>query len=100
QPAGSQTVVDRYLDTADRRLFRAGFACRFRSTDTRQVLTLKSLTPASGNIHRRQQIEATVDLEQPLGDQPKDWPQNEVKNLVLAQVRQQPLQTLFTIYQT
>jgi CHAD domain-containing protein/uncharacterized protein YjbK len=100
EPAGSQTVVDRYLDTADRRLFRAGFACRLRSADIKQVLTLKSLTPASGNIHRRQQVEETVDLEQPLGDQPEDWPKSEVKNLVLAQVQQNLLQTLFTIYQT
>lgn len=100
QPVGSQTVVDRYLDTADRRLFRAGFACRLRSADSKQVLTVKSLTPASGNIHRRRQVEETIDLEQPLGDQPEDWPTSEVRNLVRAKVQQNPLQTIFTIYQT
>ena len=55
-------IVDRYLDTDDKRLYRAGFACRIRNVKERQILTLKSLVPAEGQIHRRQEIELEVDL--------------------------------------
>lgn len=100
QPRGRQTVIDRYLDTHNQRLFQAGFACRLRRTNNKQVVTLKALTPAASHIHRREQKEIEAEPDQPLTDQPETWPESEVKTLVLAQARRAPLQTLFTIYQS
>lgn len=92
---GPKTVVDRYLDTADRRLLRAGFACRVRQSGGKQILTLKSLTPAEGEIHRRREIEAEVET-----DQPQAWAGAEAGNLALAIAGPAPLETLFVLYQT
>lgn len=95
QPVGTKTVTDRYLDTADRRLFAAGFACRIRLANQKQTLTLKSLTPAEGNIHRRQEISAEVSSERP-----QAWGQSEAKETVLEIIGEKALQNLFTIHQT
>ena len=94
-PAGVQHLTDRYLDTADKRLLQAGFACRLRRVDDQQILVLKSLTPATNEIHRRQEIEMAVTEAQP-----QTWVENEAKTLVLGIIGQSPLQTLFTLYQT
>lgn len=93
--SGSKTIVDRYLDTAGRRLFQAGYACRLRLTKQQQILAIKSLTPPQKNAHRRLEIEQPVD-----SDQPQQWPQGQAKNLVLKIINRHPLQTLFTLYQT
>lgn len=94
-PLGSQRVVDHYLDTADKRLYLAGFACRVRIIKDRQILTLKSLTPATGHIHRRQEIEMEVASERP-----QDWAEEKAKQLILDMAQGKPLQTLFSLYQT
>jgi inorganic triphosphatase YgiF len=94
-PVGAKNIVDRYFDTTEMNLFKAGFACRIRSTKGQQILTLKSLTPAEGQIHRRQEIEMEVNTDQPQG-----WAEGETKTLVMGIVGQARLQTLFTLYQT
>ena len=94
-PVGVKNIVDRYFDTAEMALFKAGFACRIRSTRGQQILNLKSLAPAEGQIHRRQEIEMDVNTEHP-----QRWAEGEAKALVLGIVGQAPLQTLFTLYQT
>jgi inorganic triphosphatase YgiF len=94
-PVGTKNIVDRYLDTSEMDLFEAGFACRVRSTKDQQILNLKSLAPAEGLFHRRQEIEMAVNT-----DQPEAWAEGEAKVLVLGIVGQAPLQTLFTLYQT
>lgn len=95
KPIGSSAVVDRYLDTAARHMYQAGFACRIRAGKAKQVLTLKSLTPAEGNLHRRQEIEQEI-----AADQPEAWTDGEAKKLVLNMVGTTPLETLFVIHQT
>lgn len=95
RPIGSKSNIDRYLDTADKRLFQAGYACRIRQKNHKQILTLKSLTPPEGDIHRRQEIEMVVDSERP-----EAWTQGEAKDLLLGIIGEQQLQSLFTIYQT
>lgn len=100
KPLGTKVVVDRYLDTSDRRLYQAGWACRFRSSQSRHLLTLKSLTPAQGHTHHRQEIETEVESGQLPADQPQHWAESEVKKLVIELAGSAPLQTLFTLFQT
>ena len=95
QSIGTKSLVDRYLDTSDKRLFRAGYACRIRTTPQKQTFALKSLTPPEGNIHRRQEFEMEVE-----SDQPQTWAKGEAKDLVLGIIGEQQLHSLFTIYQT
>ncbi|MBN1994270.1 MAG: CYTH domain-containing protein [Anaerolineae bacterium] len=93
-PIGVKEVVDRYLDTADKRIYQAGFTCRIREAKGRQLLSLKSLARARGELHRRQEIEMEVDT-----DQPRCWAEGEAKSLVWGIIGDAPLQTLFTLYQ-
>jgi inorganic triphosphatase YgiF len=94
-PSGIKNITDRYLDTSEMQLYQAGFACRIRSAKGQQILSLKSLVPAEGKLHRRQEIELEVDA-----DQPQAWAEGKAKDLVVGIVGQAPLQTLFTLSQT
>lgn len=99
KPVGVKTVVDCYLDTADRRLFQAGLACRLRNIQDRRLITLKALTPATGTIHRRQEIEATIKSADFAGDKPHTWGNNDAQKRVVEIAGPAPLQTLFTLHQ-
>lgn len=94
-PLQTQAVFDRYLDTADRRLLQAGFACRIRTVNDQKLLTLKSLTPAEDHIHRRQEIEMEIET-----DQPQAWAEGEAGRLLLEIAGTSSLQTLFDLHQT
>jgi inorganic triphosphatase YgiF len=94
-PVGVKNVRDRYLDTAGRDLYRAGYACRIRTGDERQRLTLKALTPPAEAIHRRHEVEADVET-----DQPQSWARGEARALVLEIIGSASLETLFHIDQT
>jgi triphosphatase len=59
---GSARVVrieDTYLDTADGRLRRAGWACRIRKGGVLQV-TVKSLSPGADSVHDRQERQEEI----------------------------------------
>ncbi len=94
EPIGTQMITDRYLDVADQRILRAGFVCRIRLVNHKQILSLKSLTPPEDNIHRRQEIEMEIESEQT-----KYWPEGKAKNLLLQLAGEAPLQSLFTLQQ-
>ena len=100
KPIGVKTVVDRYLDTANKRLYQAGWACRLRSVEGKQLINLKSLTPAQDNLHRRQELETKIETTQVRVDQPQAWPDSPAKELVVQSVGPALLQTLFTLHQT
>lgn len=95
QPLGVKHVTDHYLDTADRRFLAANYACRLRKSGDKQIATLKSLTPASDAVHRRQEIEAEVPSAQP-----ESWPGSQVKTMVQEISARQELVLLFVIKQT
>ena len=95
KPIGTKTHSDRYMDTVDRRILHAGYACRIRTAKQKQLLTLKSLSPPQGEIHRRREIEMEVTT-----DQPQAWADGEARELVLSVIGNDPLETLFTIHQT
>lgn len=54
--ASSDDLVDGYYDTGDWRLYRAGYALRIREAGGGAEATMKSLTPAEGNLRRRREI--------------------------------------------
>jgi len=94
EPLGAKTITDRYLDTANRRFMAAGYAFRLRQAGARQIATLKSLTPASGGVHRRLEFEAKVNSELP-----QTWPAGQIKDLALDIAAGEPPELLFVIRQ-
>ncbi|GAB4422972.1 MAG: hypothetical protein Kow0031_01220 [Anaerolineae bacterium] len=95
EAAGVKTISDQYLDTASRRVLRAGYACRLRQQKSGLILTLKSLTPASGALHRRQEIECDVP-----GQAPATWPDCPATGLLRRITGDEPLELLFNLHQT
>ncbi|MDM8528357.1 CYTH domain-containing protein [Anaerolineales bacterium HSG24] len=95
EPLSTQTVVDHYVDTADKLVFQANYACRIRDGETKKKLTLKSLTAATSHIHARLEIEAII-----TGDTPAEWADSEAKRTLFEIIQTEPIQPWFTIYQT
>jgi CHAD domain-containing protein len=93
--ASEAEIHDRYLDTADRSIHEAGYACRLRRTDGRYLATLKGLGSAVDAIHRRTEFEVELAGDLP----PRDWPPGKVRDLVFTFSQGKPLQTLFEIEQ-
>jgi CHAD domain-containing protein len=88
-------VEDRYVDTADRALGRAGWAARLRHGTSTTVLSVKSTTPTTGALHRREELEGPADLSL----DPHAWPPSPARSLVLDQIGRAPLRELVTIRQ-
>lgn len=71
------TEVDAYLDTADHRLRRAGWAARHRDRGLGPIISLKGpATGERGPIHRRPELEgpATGSLD------PEDWQPSDARD--------------------
>lgn len=94
-PVGTKITTDRYWDTPNKDVMQAGFACRIRTVNQKHVLTLKSLTPPEGAVHRRQEIETPVS-----SNLFQDLPEGKPKDLVLSLAGLEALEVLFTIHQT
>ncbi len=96
--AGRARVVqleDRYLDTADGALGRAGWAVRLRHGSAKTLLSVKSTTPPTGALHRREELEGPADLSL----DPRAWPPSPARSLVLDHIGRAPLRELVTIRQ-
>ncbi len=94
-PTGTRVVTDQYLDTAGQRFLKAGYACRIRAAKQKLMLTLKTLTPPEGNVHRRKEVEQVIEAEQP-----EAWAEGEAKLLVQEIAGESPLEVLFIVHQT
>lgn len=111
---GVKRVHDRYLDTEDRDILGAGYACRVRHL-TRDpicghavdaavrpgapgtaVATLKGLggADAGSGIHHRAEYETAVEK-----DDPTTWPESPARDLSLQLCGGQPLRELFSLHQ-
>lgn len=90
-------VVDEYRDTPDRAFLRDGFAFRLRSTGDRRLISLKSLTPTTSALHRREEMEAHLDPE--LVTDVDSWPTSGAKALILEIGGKQPFQKLISLKQ-
>jgi triphosphatase len=61
EPRATQQLFDTYLDTADWRIHRAGFALRIRSGSGKPEATLKSLHSASAEFADRLELNETLE---------------------------------------
>ena len=88
-------IEDRYVDSPDWALARAGFAARLRKTSRGTQINLKARTAASGHIHRREEIEGPADDML----MPAAWPGSSARDVVLELCGDSPLVELLTIRQ-
>jgi CHAD domain-containing protein len=90
-------VEDRYVDTSDGALAKAGFAVRLRQTGRGSIVSVKALrhtNGASGAVHR-EEMEGPADRS--VG--PHDWPASDARSLVLELAGDAPLVEVVTIRQ-
>ena len=100
EPGPTRQVSDSYRDTADRAIYRGGYACRIRRQDDKQIATLKGLSMAEGAVHERVEHEVTLDGGGPrLGEAPADWPASAARKLALDLSQGEPLFELFSLSQ-
>ncbi len=90
-----QEVKDTYLDTANRDLMNAGYACRVRQTGEQCIVTVKALTPSHKAVHHREELEMVLPEPLPL----QQWPNNKLRRQVRAIVADAPLEPLFDLQQ-
>ena len=90
-------IEDRYVDTADRALERAGFAVRLRQRGAATIVSVKSLqhTEATGGASRRQELEGPADRVAP----PADWPASDARSMVLEHAGDAPFVERVTVRQ-
>ena len=95
-PRSSQ-LEDRYVDTADGALAKAGFAVRLRQSGKGTIVSVKSLarTEGAGGAMRREELEGPADRTAG----PLDWPASDARSLVLELAGDAPLVELVTIRQ-
>jgi CHAD domain-containing protein len=88
-------VEDRYLDTANGELARAGYAVRLRRGPRMTILSVKASNAAASALHRREELEGPAD---PSLD-PHAWPPSAARSLVLEHAGEAPLIEIVTIRQ-
>jgi CHAD domain-containing protein len=96
-PVRTTQLEDRYLDTKDGSLARAGFAARLRGTGGGTVVSVKSTArrPSEHGPHRREELEGPADRT----SGPHDWPPSDARSLILELCGDEPLVELVTIRQ-
>ena len=94
-PVSSLRVEDRYVDSADWALARAGFAARMRKTSRGSEISLKALSTSGGRLQRREEIEGPTDAHL----NPRDWPASQARNVVLELCGDETLVEMLTIRQ-
>ena len=86
---------DRYVDSADGALARAGYATRLRTSSSGTVVTVKSIEDSDGPLHRREELEGPADRT----SEAAGWPASAARSLVLELCGDAPLVELVTIRQ-
>jgi CHAD domain-containing protein len=87
---------DTYLDTSERTILSAGYACRRREREGQVVFTLKGLKGVEGAVHRREELEVSLPDDQP----PAQWPASPARDRVLQLIGKARLIPLFDLHQT
>src|SRR5947207_2571493 len=95
--SGARTAQheDRYLDTSDGALARAGFAARLRQTNAGTIVGVKSTRSLEGPLARREELEGPADRT----SDPRDWPPSDARSLILELCGDAPLVELVTVRQ-
>jgi inorganic triphosphatase YgiF len=95
-PGKTKRVHDTFVDTPDRAILASGHVCRKREVDGQIVMTLKSGQTVEGAVHRREELEVTLERELPIGQ----WPPSEIRDRLLEIVGDVVLVPLFGQHQT
>jgi inorganic triphosphatase YgiF len=95
-PGKTKQVHDTFVDTPDRAILASRHVCRKREIDGQILMTLKSGQTVEGAVHRREELEITLDHELPIGQ----WPPGEIRDRLLSIVGDVMLTPLFDQYQT
>jgi CHAD domain-containing protein len=95
--ARTTQLEDRYVDTRDGALAKAGFAVRLRQSGDDTMVTVKSLasTAGDGGAISRDELEGPADRVAP----PADWENSDARALVLEHAGDAPLVERVTIRQ-
>jgi CHAD domain-containing protein len=95
--ARASQLEDRYVDTADGAMARAGFAVRLRQSGRDTAVSVKGLarTAGSGGSMRREELEGPADRTAG----PIEWPASDARSLLLELAGDAPLVELVTIRQ-
>jgi CHAD domain-containing protein len=95
--ARASQFEDRYVDTADGAMARAGFAVRLRRSGRDTAVSVKALerTEGSGGSVRREELEGPADRTAG----PLEWPASDARSLVLELAGDAPLVEVVTIRQ-
>jgi CHAD domain-containing protein len=95
--ARATQLEDRYVDTADGALARAGFAVRLRQKGGETIVSVKSLAHTDGpdGSIEREELEGLADRVAP----PIDWPASDARALVMEHAGDAPLVERVTIRQ-
>jgi CHAD domain-containing protein len=95
--ARASELEDRYVDTADGAMAKAGFAVRLRRSGRDTAVSIKALerTTGSGGSMRREELEGPADRT----TGPIEWPASDARSLVLELAGDAPLVELVTIRQ-
>ncbi len=90
-------LEDRYVDTGDGALARAGFAVRLRQSGAGTVVSVKSLarTEGPGGAVRREELEGPADRVAAA----VEWPPSDARSLVLEHAGDAPLIERVTVRQ-
>jgi len=94
-PRRAGRLRDTYVDTRERLLLAAGFACRRRMAADGLRYTLKALGGVRGAVHRREELEVRLPVDAP----PVEWPRGRARTRVLAIIGKEPLEPLVTLEQ-
>ncbi len=92
----TKRVHDTFMDTPDRAILASGHVCRMRKVDSQIVMTLKGEQTVEGAVHRREELEVTLERELPIGQ----WPPSEIRERLLGIVGDVKLAPLFDQHQT
>jgi inorganic triphosphatase YgiF len=95
-PGKAKKVHDTFVDTPDRSILASRHVCRKREVDGLILMTLKSGQTVEGAVHRREELEVTLEREQPIGQ----WPPSEIRDRLLSIVGDATLVPLFDQHQT
>lgn len=95
--ARASQFEDRYVDTADGAMARAGFAVRIRQSAKETLVSVKGLarTSGAGGSSRREELEGPADRTAG----PIEWPASDARSLVLELGGDAPLVEVVTIRQ-
>ncbi len=95
-PGKTKQVHDTFMDTPDRSILASRHVCRKREVDGQILMTLKSEQTVEGAVHRREELEITLERELPIGQ----WPPSEIRDRLLSIVGNVVLVPLFDQHQT